>query len=427
LKSALRFLLLSILWVARVSFAGEPTSFHDADASARRVFELVDERLSLMEPVAAWKWQHHQPVTDAAREAQVLDSTADRAARFGFDRNAVRHLFEVQIGWARAIEERAVAKWDAHGFDRAMPARDLTTELRPALDRIGTELLTELYLSTPALNAKDFGARYRELAAQVEKRYGLPAKAADELLASLHDLQFVRHATLDRVEASHILRVALTGDYAPFSVEREGSLRGADVDLARELGRKLNAEVRFVKTSWSTLLADYDADRFDIAMGGISVTPERSSRAAFSVSYHSGGKTAMGRCVDSARFATLDAIDRPDVRVIVNPGGTNEKFDREHLKQAQLAVFQDNRAIFTELVASHADVMITDDVEVELQTRVHPELCRLVPGTFDKSEKAYLLPRDDLEFITRVNDWLKAAIADGQVNAAFERALVPSH
>src|SRR5262249_20820911 len=165
-------------------------------------------------------------------------------------------------------------------------------------------------------------------------------------------------------------------DYAPFSVEREGSLRGVDVDLARELGRKLNADARFVKTSWSTLLADYEADRFDIAMGGISVTPERASRAAFSTSYHSGGKTAIGRCVDRTRFATLAQIDRPGVRVIVNPGGTNEKFDREHLEQARLTIFPDNRTIFTELIASHADVMITDDVEVELQSRLHPELSR---------------------------------------------------
>jgi len=64
----------------------------------------------------------------------------------------------------------------------------------------------------------------------------------------------------------------------------------------------------------------------------------------------------------------LTSVDRPKVRVIVNPGGTNEQYVRSNVHHAQIVVYPDNRAIFDEITAGHADVMITDDVEAELQT-----------------------------------------------------------
>jgi cyclohexadienyl dehydratase len=70
-------------------------------------------------------------------------------------------------------------------------------------------------------------------------------------------------------------------------------------------------------------------------------------------------------------------------------------------------VFPDNRGIFAELIARHADVMITDDAEADLQSKNHPELCRAFPGTLTHADKAIFMPRDP-ELLKVVNDWLAA-------------------
>jgi len=73
-------------------------------------------------------------------------------------------------------------------------------------------------------------------------------------------------------------------------------------------------------------------------MGGISVTLERQKTAFFSVPLVRTGKAAIARCTDKDHFGSLAEIDRPGVKVLTNPGGTNERFDRATLKAADIVV-----------------------------------------------------------------------------------------
>ena len=221
-------------------------------------------------------------------------------------------------------------------------------------------------------------------------------------------------STLDAVRASSVLRVGLPGDYAPFALVTAGEWRGFDVDVTRAMAAALAVRVVFVRTSWPTLLADLGAGKFDLGAGGITITEARAARASFSTPILEDGKTPLARCADAARFATLTAIDRPGIRVITNPGGTNESFDRVHLHEATIVVFPDNRGIFAALAAGAADLMITDATEARYQQRATPGLCAVHPEKpFSVSEKAYLLPPDDAAWRDWVDGFLTRAAESG--------------
>jgi len=212
---------------------------------------------------------------------------------------------------------------------------------------------------------------------------------------------------LDTILARGTLRVGLTGDYRPFSIkDGAGAFTGLDVDMAESLAKAMGVKLEIVPTAWPNLMADLQARKFEIGMGGISVTLDRAKTAMFSSPVMRAGKAPIARCTDKDRFTSLAEIDKPGVRVITNPGGTNERFDRANLKQAQIVVFPNNAAIFDELIAGNADVMLTDSVETKLQQKLHPELCAIHPDApFDFSELAYLLPRD-VALKTFVDTWL---------------------
>ncbi|VTN11058.1 Cyclohexadienyl dehydratase precursor [Raoultella terrigena] len=60
--------------------------------------------------------------------------------------------------------------------------------------------------------------------------------------------------------------------------------------MAKDLGEKLGLKVTFVQTSWPTLSGDLQADKFDIAMGGVTETPERAKDFALSHPVVANGK-----------------------------------------------------------------------------------------------------------------------------------------
>lgn len=213
--------------------------------------------------------------------------------------------------------------------------------------------------------------------------------------------------TLERIEARGEVRVGLTGDYKPFSWEEpEGRFEGLDAEMAAALADELGVRLVIVRTSWPTLMEDLAAGKYDIGMGGISVTDERKTHALFSAALLTDGKAPVARCEDAARFRTLDGIDREGVTVIVNPGGTNETFARANITRATLVLHKDNATIFEEVAAGRAHVMITDAIETRIVARDYPTLCATNPDApFTQSEKAYLLPKDEA-WKARIDEWL---------------------
>lgn len=386
------------------------------------VLELENERLALMPAVAAWKWQRHEPVLDSARERSVIGAAARLGAPLGFSTAPLERLFALQVRLARDEELRLEGRWRTAGYDFHGRIPNLATEVRPRLDRLTRDLLGGLYLAAPAFSRPGFAGRYAPAVARALTARGWSAASRRELLADLGALRLSALPGSKRIEASGVLRIGTTGDYAPFSAQSHGRLAGVDITLALALARRLGAEPVFVRTSWPTLLADLRSDDFDVAIGGISSTPARAAAVDESIPYLSGGKTILTRCGDAHRFDSLAAVDRPGVRVIVNPGGTNERYDRTHLHRAAIVVDRSNETVFDWLLAGRADVMITDEVEAAWQARRHPGLCRSLPGTLTRAEKVILMPRDPA-LAGAVNDWLRGEIAAGEPARLLRAAL----
>lgn len=230
---------------------------------------------------------------------------------------------------------------------------------------------------------------------------------------------------LDEVLRSGTLRVCATGDYKPYSYLRpDGQFEGIDVDLAGSLAKSLGVKVAMVKTTWKNLMKDFTAGQCDIAVGGVSVTLDRARQAYFSSVVMIDGKSPIVRCDDVKKYQTLADLNKPSVRAIVNPGGTNEKFARQYLPNANLTVYPDNVTIFEQIAQGKADVMVTDSSETLLQHKLHPTLCPVNPGTpLQFGEKAYLLPRGDNVFKAYVDQWLNLAKATGEYQAVVDKWL----
>ena len=246
------------------------------------------------------------------------------------------------------------------------------------------------------------------------------------LLASISvQAQSAADSTLDAVMKSGVLRACTPGDYKPFSfLKPDGSYEGIDIDLANSLATAIGAKLELVKTSWATLVPDFAAGKCDIAIGGISVTTERQKRVFFSSAYMVNGKTPIVRCDDVKKFQSIADIDRAGVRVVANPGGSNERFAKANFKTATLTIHPENLTIFDEILAKRADVFVTEAAEALTQQKLKPGLCAVNPDKpLQYGEMAYMLPRNDAVMKSFVDQWLHLSKASGEYQKTVDRWL----
>ena len=211
--------------------------------------------------------------------------------------------------------------------------------------------------------------------------------------------------TVQRIQERGKLLVGTTGDYRPLSYrEADGSYWGFGIEMAEKIAERLDISIEFVQTSWPTLTADVLAEpqNFDFAIGGI--------------------KTILCRANEADRYQSLADIDKPEVRVMVNPGGLNEKFALANLTHAQIIVHQKNEEIPSQVAEGHADVMITEITEAPWYVQNDPRLAApLLNAPFTHGEIGVLMRQGQDDLLALVNAVIAKMKADGSLRNFHEK------
>lgn len=225
---------------------------------------------------------------------------------------------------------------------------------------------------------------------------------------------------VEEIQKRGYLLVGTTGDYKPMSYlnKATGEYEGFDAEASALLAQTLGVKVQYVPTTWSTLTADTLAGKFDIAMCGITRTFARQQKMALSNGYLVFGKTFLVRKEDAKKFKSLADINKKTVRVMVNPGGTNEKFALANLPDATLLVHPQNAEIPGLIAEGKADVMITETMEARRYVRDNAKLAApLIDAPFTKNNFGILMQQGDQLFLNYVNMWME----EMEFNDTFDR------
>lgn len=221
------------------------------------------------------------------------------------------------------------------------------------------------------------------------------------------------------------LVIGTTGDYRPLSFcEDDGTYWGFGIEVAKEIADGLGVQAAFVKTSWPTLTADVlkDPQTFDLAIGGITITDARRETMSMSDGYLANGKTILCRASESYRYKSLADIDKSEVRVMVNPGGLNEKFANENLSHATIIVHQKNEEIPSLVAEGKADVMITEITEAPYYIQTDPRLAApLLDEPFTHGEIGVLMQKGQEDLLQMVNNTIRRMKADGTLHHLHEK------
>ncbi|NNL86743.1 MAG: transporter substrate-binding domain-containing protein, partial [Myxococcales bacterium] len=226
--------------------------------------------------------------------------------------------------------------------------------------------------------------------------------------------------TADRELPDALLRIGTSADYRPFSFRDEaGALSGLDMALVRAYAADRGLATEFVPFRWSELLADMQSGRFDLAVGGLTVRPERSIAGHFSVPLlESGAVLLIGAEVDANDEAAVRAAR---LRIGVNAGGHLERVVRRLFPNNPIETFGDNAEVPRALRERRIDAAMTDTLEAPHWSAENPG-CREI-GPLTRDFKAWWVSPTRAALAADINRWLLAREADGSLARYRERWL----
>ena len=138
--------------------------------------------------------------------------------------------------------------------------------------------------------------------------------------------------------------------------------------------------------------------------------------------YLANGKTILCRRVDADKFKSLEDIDKPEVKVMVNPGGTNELLAREKLTHATIIVHESNLEIPRLIAEGVAAIMITEITEAPYYTSIDERLAApLIENPFTQSFIGVLMRKGQDDLLKAVNKVIDQMKADGSLKKLHEK------
>ena len=116
--------------------------------------------------------------------------------------------------------------------------------------------------------------------------------------------------TWARIREEGVLRVGLDPSWPPFEYVEDGQIVGFDVDLAREIGRRLGVEVVLVNVGFDALYDALQVGRFDAIVSALPYDPARTKDVAYSISYFNAGQVLVVRADEGQIKGVKDLAGR---------------------------------------------------------------------------------------------------------------------
>ncbi|ATZ12462.1 amino acid ABC transporter substrate-binding protein [Erwinia amylovora] len=120
--------------------------------------------------------------------------------------------------------------------------------------------------------------------------------------------QALAETELAKVQSAGTLKIGTEGTYPPFSYhDTSGKLIGFDVEIGREVAKRLNVKAEFVEAKWDGLIAGLDARRYDAVINQVAITAPRQQKYDFSVPYLSSRAVLIVRN-DNSEMKSFDDL-----------------------------------------------------------------------------------------------------------------------
>lgn len=158
---------------------------------------------------------------------------------------------------------------------------------------------------------------------------------------------------------SGTLTFAMTGQYPPLNFKKNDELTGFDVEIGKEIAKRMGLEANPVTNPWETIIQGLKSNKYDAIIGSMTATPERDKQIDFTEPYYlSGAQIFIAE--DNTDIKTKEDLAGKTVGVI--QASTWKQFAEELTDADLVKGYPVDVNALQDLALGRVDAVITDKI-----------------------------------------------------------------
>ena len=203
------------------------------------------------------------------------------------------------------------------------------------------------------------------------KLLGMLALAVGVLF--LTDVAVAQENLVDTIKKRGKLQVGF-GSFLPWAIrDKQGNWVGFEIDVSTKLAKDMGVGLELIPTALDGIIPSLIAGKFDVIIGGLSVTPARKEQADFSEPYWESGQ-------GSPRRSSSPGLKYPegynDAKVTSCAGAARRsQDDRGEVAEGDDSAVRDDAIAFQEVINGNAHAVLSSEPKPTFFTLQNPEGC----------------------------------------------------
>jgi polar amino acid transport system substrate-binding protein len=209
--------------------------------------------------------------------------------------------------------------------------------------------------------------------------------------------------------------VGTNAEYPPFEYVEDGIIKGFDADLIELVSKKVGFKYKWSNIDFAGLIPAMQTKKIDIAIAGMSVTPEREKAVNFSIGYLTSNAAILTNKINPIKG--MDDLENKSYGAEI---GTTKEARAQKIKGAKVVPYSNNTGALIALISGKVDGIVMDE-SVAKEYYENNKDTTIYVGALEGEPKAIAFHKDDTELRDKVTKAIQELLDDGTIQKLKEK------
>ena len=219
------------------------------------------------------------------------------------------------------------------------------------------------------------------------------------------------------------LIMATNAEFPPYEYMENNEVKGIDADIAQAIANKLGLKLRIENMEFDSIISSVKEGKADVALAGMTVTPERLEEVNFSTSYATGVQVVI--VTEDSKITTVDDLfaDGANHTIgvqLTTTGDLYATWDIEDEGLGKVDRYNKGADAVMALKSGKVDCVIIDNEPAKAFVAANEGL-KILDTEYAVEDYAIAMNKNNKELAEAVEKALKELIADGTVKSIIEK------